>query len=96
MMGDTPTTKDGYQHDGHTVEITQAITEEQFRRIEEILGHPPARFKDWAETYHFSAPDTATAERLCEYLRGQKVRHAIERRETHTPAERPAGRGGKE
>jgi hypothetical protein len=95
-MGDTLTVNDGYQHAGEDIVITEAITEAQFRRVEEILGRHPERFKEWSEMFFFTPADTTAGAKLCAYLREQRISHCVERREAFTSHERPSTEGGGE
>jgi hypothetical protein len=70
----------GYNDAGHTVEITQTLTETQFREIEGILGRPPERFKEWAERFVFDPPTNAHGSRLRSYLRNHRIAHGYEKR----------------
>jgi hypothetical protein len=78
-------TRNGYRYAGESVEIPQSITEAQFRAIEQILGEPPARFKEWAEEFHFEPTDPRRAAALLRYLRDQNISHSIERLEMWAP-----------
>lgn len=78
-------TRNGYRYAGESVEIPQSITEAQFRAIEQILGEPPARFKEWAEKFHFEPTDPRRAAVLLRYLRDENISHSIERLETWAP-----------
>lgn len=81
-MGHPPTTKDGYNDSGQTVEITQTLTEVQFREIERILERTPERFKGWADRFVFDPPSNAHGSRLRQYLRSQRIAHNYEKRYT--------------
>jgi hypothetical protein len=85
-MTATAATVRGYNDAGHTVEITQKITETQFRAIERILGRPPERFKDWAEKFAFDPPTNAHGARLRSYLRSHGIAHDYEKRFTWVAA----------
>lgn len=78
-------TRNGYRYDGEDVEILQSITEIQLRAIEQILGEPPARFKEQTEKLYFEPTDPRRATALLTYLREQNISHSIERQETWTP-----------
>jgi hypothetical protein len=78
-------TKNGYRYAGESVEIPQSVTEAQFRTIEQILGEPPARFKDWAEKFYFEPTNPRRATTLRKYLRNHNIAHSLERTETWTP-----------
>jgi len=93
-MSDTLTIKDGYQHDGGEVVITQAIAEADFREVETILDRDAEQFKAWAEMFCFTPPDTPASDRLCAYLRENQIAHRVERREAYTPT--PATESGGE
>jgi hypothetical protein len=80
-MGKTPS-KVGYTDAGHTVEITQTLTEAQFREIERILDRPPEKFKGWPDRFVFSPPTNAHGSRLREYLRRERIAHGYEKRYT--------------
>lgn len=82
-MSDTFRVNAGYRYAGETIEITQAITEEQFRHIEDILCHQPARFKEWAERFVFEPATGRLAGQLRNYLREQQIAHSTERLETY-------------
>ncbi len=79
-----PHTKVGYTDTGHTVEITQTLTEAQFREIERILDRPPERFKGWPDRFVFDPPTNAHGSRLREYLRSERIAHGYEKRYTWT------------
>jgi hypothetical protein len=81
-MTHTVTVNPGYRYTGETVEISQKLTEEQFRRIEDILSRPPERFKDWADKFFFDPATPSLGDQLREYLREQRIAHSVERRET--------------
>jgi hypothetical protein len=81
-MGETLTVKDGYNDAGHTIEITQRLTEGQFREIERILDRPPERFKGWPERFVLNPPTNAHCSRLRDYLRSQQIAHGYEKRYT--------------
>jgi hypothetical protein len=68
----------GYRYTRETVEITQKITEAQFRAIEQILGWQPQRFKDWAEFFTFEPATPGVARRLRRYLSEQPIAHTSE------------------
>lgn len=70
----------GYNDAGHALEITQQITEPQFRAIERILGRPPERFKDWAEKFVFDPPTSGHGARVRSYLRSNGIAHGYEQR----------------
>jgi hypothetical protein len=84
-MNRTAVTNAGYRYAGESIEIPQSITEAQFRTIEQILGEPPARFKDWAEKFYFEPTNPRRATALRKYLRDQNIAHSLERTETWTP-----------
>jgi hypothetical protein len=84
-MNRTAVTNAGYRYAGESIEIPQSITEAQFRTIEQILGEPPARFKDWAEKFYFEPTNPRRATTLRKYLRDQNIAHSLERTETGTP-----------
>ncbi len=84
-MGDTLTVNPGYRQTGESIEISQKLTEAQFRRIEEILCRQPQRFKEWAEEFHFDPGSPGLGDQLREYLREQRIAHSVERRETFAP-----------
>lgn len=81
----TPNLRSGYRYNGENVEIPQAITEAQFRAIGQILGEPPARFKEWAQKFCFEPTDPRRATALLRYLRDHDITHSVERLETWTP-----------
>jgi hypothetical protein len=81
-MGETLTVKDGYNDTGQTIEITQQLTEGQFREIERILDRTPERFKGWAELFVFGPPTNAHGSRLRDYLRSEQIAHGYEKRYT--------------
>lgn len=81
-MGNPPTAKDGYNDAGQTVEITQTLTEVQFREMERILHRTPERFKGWPDRFVFDPPSNAHGSRLREYLRSQRIAHNYEKRYT--------------
>jgi len=70
--------RNGYRYDGESVEISQPITEQQFRAIERILGEPPQRFKSYAQAFHFQPGDPRRASALLEYLAAQRIPHSTE------------------
>lgn len=70
--------RSGYRYAGESVEISQPITEAQFRAVERILGEPPARFKSYAEAFHFQPTDPRRTSGLLGYLRRQGISHSIE------------------
>lgn len=39
-----------------TLSVQGPISEDQFRRLEELTGRAPSRFKDWASWFHFALP----------------------------------------
>jgi hypothetical protein len=82
-MSDTFTVNPGYRYAGETIEITQAITEEQYRRIEDILCRAPEHFKAWSEHYVFEPATGGLAEQLRGYLREQQIAHTTERLESY-------------
>jgi hypothetical protein len=75
----------GYRYDGETVEISQKLTENQYRKIEGILGRDRERSKEWAAEFHFDPETHGLVEELCAYLREQRIAHSVERRETFAP-----------
>ncbi|HEY3830194.1 MAG TPA: hypothetical protein VGL57_13455 [Solirubrobacteraceae bacterium] len=81
-MGKPLTVKDGYNDTGQTIEITQQLTEGQFREIGRILGRPPERFKGWPDRFVFDPPTNAHGSRLRDYLRSQQIAHGYEKRYT--------------
>jgi hypothetical protein len=89
-MGTSLTVKDGYNDAGQTVEITQQLTELQFREIERILDRSRERFKDWADKFLFDPPTNAHGSRLRNYLRSQRIAHDYEKRYTWVQP-KPAG-----
>jgi hypothetical protein len=81
-MTDTYRENPGYRYSGESIEITQQISERQFRAIEDILCRRPQRFKGWAEHFCFDPPTPGLAEALRAYLREQRIAHTTERLET--------------
>jgi hypothetical protein len=77
-MNNTFRVNPGYHYSGESIEITQAITEEQFRAIEDILCRAPQRFKSWAEHFCFDPATPGLAEHLRAYLREQRIAHTTE------------------
>jgi hypothetical protein len=73
---------DGYNDAGHTIEITQRLTEAQFREIERILDRLPERFKGWPDRFVFNPPTNAHGSRLRDYLRSHQIAHGYEKRYT--------------
>jgi hypothetical protein len=80
----------GYRYSGETVEITQKLSERQFRAVEAILGHPPQRFKEWAEHFVFTPSTPGIGRRLRAYLRRHGVAHTTELLQTFVVPEQPA------
>jgi hypothetical protein len=68
----------GYRYSGETIEVTQQLTEGQFRASEAILGLPPQRFKGWAEHFVFTPSTPGIGRRLRAYLRRQRIAHTTE------------------
>jgi hypothetical protein len=81
-MDKSLTVKDGYNDAGQTIEISQQLTEAQFRAIERILDRPRERFKGWADKFVFDPPTNAHGSRLRDYLRSQRIAHNYEKRYT--------------
>ncbi len=79
-------TRVGYNDAGQTIEITQKLTEAQFREIERILDRTPERFKGWPERFVFDPPTNAHGGRLRGYLRDNRIAHNYEKRHTWQPA----------
>jgi hypothetical protein len=75
-------TTPGYYYDGETVEVSQKLTEKQYRKIEDILGRDRERFKEWSAEYQFDPETHGLVEELCAYLREQRIAHSVDRRET--------------
>ncbi len=78
----------GYEYAGETIEVTQTITEVQFRHVEAILSREPSRSKAWAERFVFEPFGPREAERLRSYLRDESIAHTTERLETWGPQRR--------
>ncbi len=83
----------GYRYTRETIEITQQITEAQFRTIEQILGWQPQRFKDWADFFTFEPSTPSVARRLRRYLSEQPIAHTSELLQTFAIDERKPNRG---
>jgi hypothetical protein len=89
-MGKPLTARTGYNDAGQTIEITQQLTEAQFREIERLLDRPRERFKGWPDRFVFDPPTPAHGSRLRGYLRSQRITHGYEKRYTWLQAA-PAG-----
>jgi hypothetical protein len=72
----------GYHYSGETIEITQKLTEEQFRAIEDILCRAPKPFNRTAERTVFKASISEHAERVRAYLCEQRLPHTTTLRQT--------------
>lgn len=63
------------------VEVTEGMTEAQFRRVGEILEQPLGRFKGWSRHFVFMVdtdPSEAfTTHVLAEFLREQGLAHKV-------------------
>lgn len=59
------------------IDIYGKLTREQFDRVHEILGLPPARFKDWSEHFTFEPTDAIQSANLTAYLREQRLSHEV-------------------
>src|SRR6266508_325517 len=56
------------------------LAEAQFRRLEELIGRQPERFKDWAPSFHFALPLTTepNSSPAVAYAREQALPHQVE------------------
>jgi len=89
-MSATATPVRGYNATGETVEITQELTERQYRQIQRLVGEPPGgRFKEWCELFFFDPPTPKHGRDLRAYLRKEGIVHGYEQR--YTWATRAAG-----
>jgi hypothetical protein len=74
-----------------TLSVQGPISEDQFRRLEELTGRAPSRFKDWASEFHFTLatdgdPHQHPAVAFC---REQDLRFTLEVRSESVVAEEP-------
>jgi hypothetical protein len=68
----------GYESATICVEVVEHMAEEDFRVVEEVLGEPLGRYKDWATRYVFSPDTHVKLDRLTRHLRFRGLEHVIE------------------
>jgi len=60
--------------------VQPPLAEAQFRRLEELIGRQPERFKDWAPSFHFTLPLTTgpNSSSALAYAREEALPHQVE------------------